>query len=294
MQNIYYFKSNYLIKSKKLKVGETMDYRSWTRIIAPYSNAVEELKIKFKNIRKDYLEQGQYSPIEFVTGRTKKISSIMAKMKKLNTTNIEEDIEDIAGIRIMCQFVEDIYAIVEIIKKRADMRIINEKDYINNVKKSGYRSYHLIIMYPIETIDGPKELQCEIQIRTLAMNFWATIEHSLKYKYDHYIPDELAKRLKRAADAAFRLDQEMGEIREDIIKAQELFTEKEYATTDVYARVDKLKELGDSENYFYYKHQMDKMSQTNDIAGLIDLKAEIDHVLKDVKMSRILDDNEIR
>lgn len=126
------------------------------------------------------------------------------------------------------------------------------------------------------------------------MNFWATIEHSLKYKYDHYIPDELAKRLKRAADAAFRLDQEMGEIREDIIKAQELFTEKEYATTDVYARVDKLKELGDSENYFYYKHQMDKMSQTNDIAGLIDLKAEIDHVLKDVKMSRILDDNEIR
>ena len=270
-----------------------MDYQSWTRIIAPYSNAVEELKIKFKNIRKDYLEQGLHSPIEFVTGRTKKISSIMAKMKKLNATNIEEDIEDIAGIRIMCQFVEDIYTIVDIIKKRTDMRVINEKDYINNAKSSGYRSYHVIIMYPISTIDGTKELQCEIQIRTLAMNFWATIEHSLKYKYDHYIPDELATRLKRAADAAFKLDKEMGEIREDIIKAQELFTEKEYATTDVYYRLNKLKEIGDDANYFFYKHLLDKMSRKNDIAGIIELKAELDKVLKNTRVTRVLEEEDL-
>ena len=270
-----------------------MDYQSWTRIIAPYSNAVEELKIKFKNIRKDYLEMGLHSPIEFVTGRTKKISSIMAKMKKLNAKNIEEDIEDIAGIRIMCQFVEDIYTIVDIIKERTDMRVINEKDYIKNAKNSGYRSYHVIIMYPINTVDGPRELQCEIQIRTLAMNFWATIEHSLKYKYDHYIPDELAVRLKRAADAAFMLDQEMGEIREDIIKAQELFTEKEYATTDVYSRLNKLKEMRDDANYFYYKHQLDKMSRKNDIAGIIELKSELDKVLKDIKVERVIEDEDL-
>ena len=273
-----------------------MDYQSWTRIIAPYSNAVEELKIKFKNIRKDYLEMGLHSPIEFVTGRTKKISSIMAKMKKINATNIEEDIEDIAGIRIMCQFVEDIYAIVDIIKQRTDMRIVNEKDYIKNSKNSGYRSYHVIIMYPINTVDGPRELQCEIQIRTLAMNFWATIEHSLKYKYDHYIPDELAVRLKRAADAAFMLDQEMGEIREDIIKAQEMFTEKEYATTDVYLILRLtliLNQLYLLYHYFYYKHQLDKMSRTNDIAGIIDLKSELDEVLKDIKVERVIEEEDI-
>lgn len=264
-----------------------MDFKSWTDVIAPYSNAVEELKIKFKNIRKDYTEKGQHSPIEFVTGRTKKISSIMAKMKKLNKTEIvefdkiEKDIEDIAGIRLMCQFVEDIYTIVEIIRKRTDMRIVNEKDYINNAKPSGYRSYHVIIMYPMETIDGPKELQCEIQIRTLAMNFWATIEHSLKYKYDHYIPDELAKRLQRAADAAFRLDQEMGEIREDIIRAQELFTEKEYATSDVYSRLYKLKEIGKMDLYFQYKDELDVVSRKNDISKIIELKLKLDEVLKE-------------
>lgn len=279
-----------------------MDFSKLTEDLAPYDSAVEELKIKFKNVRKSYLEKGQHSPIEFVTGRTKRISSIMAKMQKLkkerdeklhtvepipevrniNFSDIEREIEDIAGIRLMCQFVEDIHTIVDIIRKRSDMRIVNEKDYINNSKNSGYRSYHVIIMYPIETIDGPRELQCEIQIRTLAMNFWATIEHSLKYKYDHYIPDELAQRLKRAADAAFMLDQEMSGIREDIIKAQELFTEKEYAMSDVYSRLNKIRELGDEESFYKYKDKLNLMSRVNDIKGIIALKSELDEVLKEL------------
>lgn len=266
-----------------------MDYQDWITEIGPYSNAVEELKIKFRNVRKEFLEKSEHSPIEFVTGRTKKISSIMSKMKRLDTDNLE-DIEDIAGIRLMCQFVADIYSIVEIIKNRSDMRIILEKDYISNVKESGYRSYHVIIMYPLHTIEGFKEVQCEIQIRTLSMNFWATIEHSLKYKYDHYIPDELAKRLQRAADAAFRLDQEMGEIREDIIKAQELFTEKEYATTDTFMRVQKLREIGDMERYFYYKHKLNEKSKKNDILGIIELKKELDEVLQSIKVGRLSED----
>lgn len=263
-----------------------MDYQRWTELIGPYSNAVEELKIKFRNIRKYYLEKGQHSPIEFVTGRIKKISSIMAKMKKLNTDDIEKDIEDIAGIRLMCQFVEDIYTIIDIIKRRNDMRIVNEKDYIKNFKESGYRSYHVIIMYAIDTVDGYKEVQCEIQIRTLAMNFWATIEHSLKYKYDHYIPEELAIRLKRAADAAFKLDQEMGEIREDIIKAQELFSEKEFAITDVYENILKFKELRDNANFFRYKQRADELSNQNDISGILELKKEVALVLNKTKMNK--------
>ena len=192
----------------------------------------------------------------------------------------------------MCQFVEDIYTIVEIIKQRTDMTVINEKDYIKDSKSSGYRSYHVIIMYQVNTIDGPKELQCEIQIRTLAMNFWATIEHSLKYKYDHYIPDELAVRLRRAADAAFLLDQEMGEIREDIIKAQEMFTEKEYATSDVYSRLNKLKELRDDVNYFHYKYRLDVLSGENDIASIIKLKSEMDEVLRN-SVDEIIKDKKV-
>ncbi|WAW14459.1 GTP pyrophosphokinase [Peptostreptococcus equinus] len=263
-----------------------MDYEAWKNIISPYSYAVEELKIKFKNIRKEYLDKGEHSPIEFVMGRTKQISSIMAKMKRLDAEKLE-DIEDIAGIRIMCQFVEDIYLIKDIIKQREDMRVILEKDYIKNVKDSGYRSYHLIIMYPVHTIEGQIEVMCEIQIRTLAMNFWATIEHSLKYKYDHYIPEELAKRLKRSADAAFSLDQEMGVIREEIIKAQELFTEKENAISDVYSRIYKLREFGDNERYFQYRSILNQRAALNDIKGLIDLKYELDKILKTKKLKTL-------
>jgi len=261
-----------------------MEYEQWLEIIRPYSYAVEELKIKFRNVRNDYLDTKQHSPVEFVTGRTKKLSSALAKMKKLDIDNIE-DIEDLAGIRIMCQFVEDIYVLVDIIKERNDMSIVLEKDYINNAKESGYRSYHLIVKYPVNTIHGVKEVQCEIQIRTLSMNFWATIEHSLKYKYDHYIPDELAHRLKRAADAAFMLDQEMGEIREEIIKAQELFTEKEYVLTDIYSRVNKLKELGDGENYYLYRMKMNEISKSRNIKSLLVLKEELDEILNKTKVN---------
>ena len=261
-----------------------MEYEQWLEIIRPYSYAVEELKIKFRNVRNDYLDTKQHSPVEFVTGRTKKLSSALAKMKKLDIDNIE-DIEDLAGIRIMCQFVEDIYVLVDIIKERNDMSIVLEKDYINNAKESGYRSYHLIVKYPVNTIHGVKEVQCEIQIRTLSMNFWATIEHSLKYKYDHYKPEKIAYRLKRAADAAFRLDQEMGEIREEIIKAQELFTEKEYVLTDIYSRVNKLKELGDGENYYLYRMKMNEISRSRNIKSLLVLKEELDEILNKTKVN---------
>ena len=113
-----------------------MEYEKWDEVLAPYNNAVEELKVKFKNIRKEFLTKGEYSPIEFVTGRTKKIASIVSKAKRLNIQDIEAEMEDIAGIRIMCQFVEDIYNIVNLIKSRSDMSIVYEKDYIKNFKDS--------------------------------------------------------------------------------------------------------------------------------------------------------------
>ena len=126
----------------------------------------------------------------------------------------------------MCQFVEDIYTLVDLIKSRTDMTIVYEKDYITNFKDSGYRSYHVIINYPINSIAGYKEILCEIQIRTLAMNFWATIEHSLKYKYEHYIPEDVAVDLEELQMLHFLLDQEMSEIREEIMKAQVMFQAK--------------------------------------------------------------------
>ena len=266
-----------------------MKYEKWDEVLSPYEHAVEELKVKFKNIRKEFLTKGEYSPIEFVTGRTKKISSIISKANRLEAEDIEKEIEDIAGIRIMCQFVEDIYTLVDLIKARTDMTVIYEKDYITNFKDSGYRSYHVIINYPINSIAGYKEIICEIQIRTLAMNFWATIEHSLKYKYEHYIPKDVAERLRRASDAAFLLDQEMSEIREEIMKAQVMYQSKSITIREVLVKIQELYDLGEISRAINYQRRLDRIDSQKDIKEIVALKEEIEEILQYYKNTRIDD-----
>ncbi|WP_040471107.1 GTP pyrophosphokinase [Lentilactobacillus kisonensis] len=184
----------------------------------PYKQAVDELKVKLRGIRAQFLKLDGRSPIEFVTGRVKPVDSIKEKMvrRHISENRLEEDMEDIAGLRIMCQFVEDIYQVVDLLRKRTDINILEERDYVHNKKPSGYRSYHIIFEYPVQMLSGEKVILAEIQVRTLAMNFWATVEHSLNYKYQGEFPDDLKVRLKRSAEAAFKLDEEMSEIRDEL------------------------------------------------------------------------------
>ena len=206
---------------------------NWQHFLLPYQQAVNELKVKLRGMRKQYQDEEQHSPIEFVTGRVKPVESIKEKMvhRHVQADRLEQDMQDIAGLRIMCQFVEDIYQVVDLLRQRSDMTILEERDYISNVKPSGYRSYHIVIEYPVQLISGEKRILAEIQVRTLAMNFWATIEHSLNYKYQGAFPEELSARLQRAAEAAFHLDNEMSEIREEIQEAQNLFSYKKATQT---------------------------------------------------------------
>lgn len=201
---------------------------NWNEFLIPYSQAVDELKIKFRNLRKEFLEKNEHSPIEFVTGRVKTVDSIKEKMRRrfISKELLEQDMQDIAGIRIQCQFVEDIYDVAKLLHIREDMQVVEERDYIANSKPSGYRSYHVVIEYPIQTAHGQINILAEIQIRTLAMNFWSTIEHSLNYKYKGDFPQEINERLKRAAEASFMLDEEMSKIREEIQDAQQYFTDR--------------------------------------------------------------------
>ncbi|KPL61403.1 GTP pyrophosphokinase [Rossellomorea vietnamensis] len=200
----------------------------WEQFLAPYKQAVDELKIKLKGMRGEYELHNTHSPIEFVTGRVKPIASILdkANQKGIKLSNIGTELQDIAGLRMMCQFVEDIHVVVEKLRGRKDFTIIEERDYVTHKKQSGYRSYHVVIDYPVQTIHGEKNILVEIQIRTLSMNFWATIEHSLNYKYSGQIPEQIRHRLQSAAEAAFRLDEEMSLIREEIQEAQVIFTNK--------------------------------------------------------------------
>ncbi|AKI57502.1 GTP pyrophosphokinase family protein [Streptococcus agalactiae] len=197
----------------------------WETFLDPYIQTVGELKIKLRGIRKQFRKQNRHSPIEFVTGRVKSVESIQEKMvlRGISEENLAQDLQDIAGLRIMVQFVDDVDEVLALLRKRHDMTVVQERDYITHMKSSGYRSYHVVVEYPVDTIDGQKKVLAEIQIRTLAMNFWATIEHSLNYKYQGDFPEEIKQRLEKTAKIALELDKEMRKIREDIREAQLLF-----------------------------------------------------------------------
>ncbi len=261
-----------------------MDTLNFKKAIMPYEQAVEELKLKFKSIRKGYISLDQYSPIEFVTGRVKKMSSILAKAKAKNIPlgKIEEQIEDIAGIRIMCQFEADIEKVVEIIRgrHRKDMTVVEERDYITNVKPSGYRSYHVIVRYPVQTAVGERVILAEIQIRTLAMNFWATIEHSLNYKYQKNIPLDIQKRLNNAAQAAYKLDKEMMQIRDDVLLSQQGFREESSVVDNIYANIQTLaKRHGDPQMNTTYEEFWEVWDK-NSIDELRDFNGKLEEEVK--------------
>ncbi|MEG0260392.1 MAG: GTP pyrophosphokinase family protein [Lysinibacillus sp.] len=207
----------------------------WEVFLSPYKQAVDEMKIKLKGMRTQFGIVNANSPIEFVTGRVKPLASIYDKTLEKGiafepSKQLGDELGDIAGVRIMCQFVDDIAAVTELIRQRKDMRVVEERDYITHSKPSGYRSHHMIVEYPVETIQGKMVVLAEIQIRTLAMNFWASIEHSLNYKYKGMFPEEIKNRLQSAAEAAFILDEEMSLIRSEIQEAQAYFSEYKEAS----------------------------------------------------------------
>ncbi len=259
-----------------------MAIKEWKGFLTPYEQAVEELKVKFRGIRKEYRRKNEYSPIEFITGRVKEVSSILEKANKFNIPldRLQYEMEDIAGLRIMCQFVDDIEKVVEIIRGRKDMQIMYEKDYVTNVKESGYRSYHVIIKYPVNMAEGETEILAEFQIRTLAMNFWATIEHSLNYKYKQQIPPEVKKKLKSAADAAYRLDEEMTEIKDEIKDAQKLFEVKSDIISSVMSNILVLSSLGKITESARYEAKLNKLIEDGEVWELNTLS---EAVKKDVE-----------
>ncbi len=199
-----------------------MEIQLWNQLLYPYEMAVREIVYKFDRIKTECQLNGLYCPIEQVTGRVKTIASILDKMhrKDIPMEKMEKKVEDIAGIRIICQFVEDIEQIVQMISSRNDMKVKTIKDYVANQKSSGYSSFHMIITYKVQTLGGEKKIPVEIQIRTMGMDFWATIEHSLQYKYKRDIPEHVTNRLIRAAEAVRVLDSEMSKVRNEIMDAQ--------------------------------------------------------------------------
>ena len=188
----------------------------WDSFLQPYELAVEGFLLKMEGIKKQYLVKGIHCPIEIVSGRVKTPESIINKAERMNV-DIPE-VHDIGGVRITCKYLEDVYQVAKLLKSRKDIKLIEERDYVKNVKPSGYRSLHLICRYNVETIDGQQPILLEFQIRTHAMHFWASIEHSIKYKYNKKVPQEIKERLVNASIAATKLDMEMSAIHQAMLE----------------------------------------------------------------------------
>ena len=255
-----------------------MEIQLWRSILCPYELAVKELMVKFEHIIDEHKQNDLYSPIEQVSGRVKSLPSILEKMqrKHIPMEKMEEEIEDIAGIRIICQFEEDIDTVASIIRSRSDMTIKSENNYLKHIKQSGYRSYHLIIYYTVDTINGPKRLQAEIQIRTMAMNFWATIEHSLQYKYKGEMPLHVAERLSNAADAIIALDREMSSVRDEIMDAQNSSQTQSNLVKDILLSIENLYKISNKREVEKIQDEFLRVFRTKDLQQLARFHRQLD------------------
>lgn len=184
-------------------------------VMIKYISALKVLETQLEIINDDFKYIKKYNPIEHIKTRIKSADSIINKLYKdnldFNLDNVEEYINDIVGVRIICAFESDVYELIEIIRNSNIIHVINEKDFITNPKKTGYRSYHLIVEVPVELINEKVMVKAEIQIRTLAMDLWASLEHKLKYKSE-YCTEDISKKLIDISSQLHVIDEEMLEL----------------------------------------------------------------------------------
>lgn len=203
------------------------DVDSWKTIMFLYNSALKEVGTKLEILNDEFQHVHKYNPIEHIKTRIKTPESIVKKLRRygyeISIENMVKYINDIAGVRLICSFTSDIYRLAEMIGNQSDLKVLSIKDYIKNPKESGYKSYHMLVSVPIFLSDSVVDTKVEIQIRTIAMDFWASLEHKLRYKKN--IPESeaeyLAKELVECAGISASLDQRMEAIRDRMEAAQE-------------------------------------------------------------------------
>lgn len=200
--------------------------KSVTRFMLAYKFALAEVGTKLKILEEEFQLIHEYNPIEHINTRLKTPESIITKAQRknidLSLPSIKEHMQDIAGIRINCSFNSDIYKLSEMIQQQQDIEVVDCKDYIKNPKPNGYRSLHLILKIPVFMSDRVEKVFVEVQIRTIAMDFWASLEHKIFYKYNKEVPSFITKELKEAAESANELDRKMETLHKEIKKIKQM------------------------------------------------------------------------
>ncbi len=199
--------------------GEGID--SWKEVNLVYNAALKQVETKMEILNDEFQHVHQYNPIEHIKARIKTPESIVKKLKRhgyeSTIDNMVKHINDIAGIRIICSFTSDIYRIAEMIEQQKDIQVIAVKDYITYPKASGYKSYHMIVTVPVYLSDRIVDTKVEIQIRTVAMDFWASLEHKIHYKFEGDAPEHIRSELIECAKMVSDLDARMLSLNEEIL-----------------------------------------------------------------------------
>ena len=197
-----------------------MDDKQLEELILKYTAALKTLETQISILLQDYEQKNHYNPVEHIKSRLKTYESATKKLisrgYEVTTKNIEEHIHDMVGLRIVCSFLSDVYEIVKIIENSDQITIHDKKDYISNPKETGYSSYHLLVYVPVYLIDGVTLVEAEIQIRTVAMDFWASLDHKITYKFKGEIPEEIREGMQHCAEDIHTLDQKMLELNKEM------------------------------------------------------------------------------
>lgn len=192
----------------------------FTRFMLQYKFGMDEIITKVRILQEEFQTVHSYNPIEHISGRLKSPDSLLAKMRKLDCAptfeSISSQITDIAGVRVVCSFVPDVFRVLDILSDHQDVEVLQVKDYVSTPKPNGYRSLHAIVRIPVYLSDGVVHTNVEIQIRTIAMDFWAALEHKIHYKYSADVPEPLLADLREAAMTAARLDTDMERLHREI------------------------------------------------------------------------------
>lgn len=204
----------------ELRTLRDSDVDNWNEVTLIYNSALKQISTKLEILNDEFQHAHRYNPIEHIKSRIKTPESIVKKLKRngyeSTIQNMVEHVNDIAGIRVICSFTSDIYRIAEMISNQRDIKVISVKDYIVNPKPSGYKSYHMLVTVPVYLSDRIVDTKVEIQIRTVAMDFWASLEHKIKYKFEGNAPAYIKNELIECAKMVSELDRRMLSLNDEI------------------------------------------------------------------------------
>lgn len=210
------------MSQRAVPLRDFKEIHDWETLIFLYRSALKQINTKIDILNDEFQQRHKYNPIEHVKSRIKTPESIVKKLKRhgyeSSIENMVRYVNDIAGIRVTCSFTSDLYLIADMISRQTDLTILTVKDYMKNPKESGYRSYHMLVSVPVFLSDSVVETKVEIQIRTVAQDFWATLEHKMHYKFEGNGPEYITKELKQCAKYIADLDEKMQELNNEIQK----------------------------------------------------------------------------